>query len=241
MIKAYIKSLFEKRGFVLGGDLNKNDRAGALHRAWGYVFTNHIPGDYLEFGVYHGTSFVESYKQYKTFENWLAGQLSSPEVWRRKVAMDYSSHRPHFHGLDTFAGMPKNDENNVAFIEGTYLSSYDEVTKRCIEGGIPAGSFTLHRGLFRDSSANLGKVVSEKVAIANIDCDIYASAADALEIIRDRIQVGTVLMFDDYNTYRADNSQGERRAFREFTESVSFEFEPWFAYQYAGQAFLCVG
>lgn len=241
MIKSYVKNLFQKHGFVLGGDLNKNDRAGALHRAWGHVFTNHIRGDYLEFGIYHGTSFVESYKQYKTFQNWLASQLNSPEVWRRKVAMEYSSHKPHFHGLDTFAGMPENDENNAAFVEGTYLSSYDEVTKRCINAGMPTNSFTLHRGLFRDSAETMAKVVSAKVAIANIDCDIYASAVDALEMIRDRIQVGTVLMFDDYNTYCADNKQGERRAFREFSESVSLEFEPWFPYQYAGQAFLCVG
>jgi hypothetical protein len=47
-------------------------------------------------------------------------------------------------------------------------------------------------------------------------------------------------MFDDYNTYCADNKKGERRAFREFCETVPFKFEPWFAYQYSGQAFLCV-
>lgn len=73
MITKHIKSFLEKRGFVLGGDLNKNDRAGALHRAWGHIFTNHIYGDYVEFGVYQGSSFVESYNQYKTFERWLQG------------------------------------------------------------------------------------------------------------------------------------------------------------------------
>jgi hypothetical protein len=54
MIAKHIKSFFERRGFVLGGELNKNDRAGALHRAWGHIFTNHIQGDYVEFGVYQG-------------------------------------------------------------------------------------------------------------------------------------------------------------------------------------------
>ncbi len=113
MITKHIKSFLEKRGFVLGGDLNKNDRAGALHRAWGHIFTNHIYGDYVEFGVYQGSSFVESYNQYKTFERWLQGQLASPEAWRRKVAQRYSGHKVHFHGLDTFSGMPKNSEDNA--------------------------------------------------------------------------------------------------------------------------------
>ena len=58
--------------------------------------------------------------------------------------------------------------------------------------------------------------------------------------MRDRLQLGCVLMFDDYNAYCADNKHGERLALREFCEAVPFKFELWFAYQYGGQAFLCV-
>ncbi len=148
MITKHIKSFLEKRGFVLGGDLNKNDRAGALHRAWGHIFTNHIYGDYVEFGVY--------------------------------------------------------------------------------------------QGMFSETAPSLSERLSSKIAIINIDCDIYGSTVDALTAIRDRLQLGCVLMFDDYNAYCADNSQGERRAFHEFSTSTHFKFEPWFTYQYSGQAFLCV-
>ena len=68
MIKKYLKDLFEQNGFVLGGVIHKNDRASALHRAWGHVFTNHLTGDYVEFGVYKGDSLVESHKQYLLFK-----------------------------------------------------------------------------------------------------------------------------------------------------------------------------
>jgi len=240
MIAKYIKSFFERRGFVLGGELNKNDRAGALHRAWGHVFTNHIQGDYVEFGVYQGGSFVESYKQYKIFDRWLQGQLASPEEWRRTVAQRYSSHKTHFHGLDTFAGMPENAEGNATFAEGTYVASHAAVREKCMRAGMTTASFTLYPGMFSETASSLAQSLSPKVAIVNIDCDIYGSAVDALAVIGNRLQVGCVLMFDDYNAYCADNRQGERRAFREFRDSVSFKFEPWFAYQYAGQAFLCV-
>jgi len=109
MIKKIIRDLFEKHGFV-GGVINKNDRAGALHRAWGHVFTNHLKGDYLEFGVYKGDSFIESYKQYQGFRRWLKGQLNSSEAWRREVAGNFIGFEATFHGMDTFGGMPKNSE-----------------------------------------------------------------------------------------------------------------------------------
>jgi len=240
MITQHIKSFFERRGFVLGGDLNKNDRAGALHRAWGHVFTNHIHGDYLEFGVYQGTSFIESYKQKKKFDEWLQGQLASPEEWRRTVAQRYSSHKTHFHGLDTFEGMPENAEGNASFAQGTYVARLAAVREQCLRSGMPSSSFTLYPGLFNETVSSLAQSVSTKVAIVNIDCDIYGSAVDALAAIGNRLQVGCVLLFDDYNAYSADNRKGERLAFREFCDSVPFKFEPWFAYQYSGQSFLCV-
>jgi O-methyltransferase len=240
MITQRLKAFFETRGFVLGGDLNKNDRAGALHKAWGHIFTNHIFGDYVEFGVYHGASFVESYKQYKAFERWLQGQLFSHEDWRRTVAQRYSGHKVHFHGLDTFSGMPENGEGNLTFVAGTYAASHSAVIAKCLRAGMPAEAFSLYEGLFSETAPALSQRLSQKIAIANIDCDIYVSAVDALNAIRQRLQLGCVLMFDDYNAYCADNCQGERRAFREFCDTVPFIFEPWFTYQYSGQAFLCV-
>ena len=152
MIAKRIKDFFERRGFVLGGDLSRNDRVGALHRAWGHVFTNHIYGDYVEFGVYQGTSFVESYKQYKVFERWLQGQLVSPEQWRRTVAQRYSSQKAHFHGLDTFAGMPENAEGNATFVAGTYAASLSTVRAKCLEAGMPAEAFSLYEGLFSETA-----------------------------------------------------------------------------------------
>jgi hypothetical protein len=37
-----------------------------------------------------------------------------------------------------------------------------------------------------------------------------------------------------------NSREGERRAFAEFAEKSQLKFEKWFAYQYSGQAFLCV-
>ena len=60
-------------------------------------------------------------------------------------------------------------------------------------------------------------------------------------IIQNNFQIGTVLLFDDWNTFNADEKKGQRRAFSEFQKSSNKKFEKWFTYKYVGQAFLCIG
>jgi len=240
MLMGKIRKLFEARGFVMGGSLDKNSREGALHKAWGHVFSNHLMGDYVEFGVYKGDSFVESHKQYSIFKKWLTSQTRSTEKWRRDVAVNFIESEVKFHGLDTFSGMPENDEENVTFGKGTFLAEISNVSSKCIASGMNKEKFYLYKGLFKDTESDLERNISNKVAIVNIDGDLYESAKDSFAIIEKYLQVGTVILCDDYNTFNADNRKGERRAFAEFTEKSQLKFEKWFAYQYSGQAFLCV-
>lgn len=223
------------------GPLHRNDRVGALHRAWGHVFTNHLVGDYFEFGVYQGTSFVSSIEQCRVFRAWLESQLNSKEVWRREVAKNYFNNPPpKFFGLDTFEGMPLNDEGNMTFDAGTFVSDFDSVNSN-VQKAAMGFDFKLFKGLFMDSKKSFLSVATRKAVIINIDGDLYQSAVDALNIVEERIQIGTVILFDDYNCYNANKNAGERRAFSEFREKSLYEFEEWFSYHYAGQAFLCVG
>jgi len=229
------------RSGIIRGNMQRNDEIGALYKAWGHVFTNHIKGDYVEFGVYRGDSFVESYKNYLMFKNWLMDELQSSEQWRRDVAKNYSDFTPHFHGLDTFSGMPKNNEKNITFQEGTFFATKESVEELASYNGLPKECMTLYKGLFTDSEKDLKKNLSNQVAIVNIDGDLYESARDSLNIIKEHIIPGTVLLFDDYNAFNADNNKGERRAFKELREDFKYEFEPWFAYSFSGQSFLCIG
>ena len=77
------------------------------------------------------------------------------------------------------------------------------------------------------------------VSIANIDCDLYISTVDALQIIYPKLQQGSVLLVDDYNAFCANRHQGQRKAIREFLHAYpKIEFEPWFTYSHLGQAFI---
>ena len=148
MMKKILRNLLNKYKFVRG-DINQNTRIGILHKCWGHVFSNHLFGDYVEFGVYQGDSFIESIKQFEQFKKWLEDQKSSSEKWRVDVALKSPLNEGvYFHGLDTFDGMPENNEKNFIYHEKSFLSSYEKVLDRIHK--IKFKNFYLYKGKFND-------------------------------------------------------------------------------------------
>ena len=226
---------------VVRGDVNRNDRAGAFHRAWGYVFTNHLVGDYYEFGVYKGDGLTASYEAYTKFLAWLRGQTHSDEPWRRALAEPYLGEHPaRFFGMDTFEGIPANAERSRIFDAGTFASGRESVEHRCSLAGLRSPQLVLVPGLFAETQDQVRTSANGRpAAIVNIDSDLYQSAIDALDAVMPVLQQGTVLMFDDYNAFEARREAGERRALAEWTTRTGLVAEPWFSYHFAGQSFLC--
>lgn len=222
--------------------INRNDRVGALHRAWGHIFTNQIRGAYWEFGVYRGDAFRIAYQIYQDFFAWQQGQLFSSEPWRRKAAQEFATYRHHFYAFDTFTGTPENEEGNITFAAGNFYCSLEEFSRLNQEAGIEGGEHARYFvGTFAEIAKREAKTLKElePAVIANIDCDLYSSARDALEIVGQKLTQGSVLLIDDWNTFAADRNAGERKAMREFLKShPDLEIESWFSYQYAGQAFI---
>jgi len=239
-MKNIIRKIFDKYKYVRG-DINLNNRAGMLHKCWGHVFSNHLFGDYIEFGVYQGDSFIESMKQFNQFKNWLESQKKSNEKWRIDVALQSPlNNKIYFHGLDTFEGMPNNNESDLIYKKNHFDSSYKKVLNRINNYNFK--EFYLYKGLFKNEKNNLFKnLKNRKISIVNIDCDIHSSTKDSLEIIENFLQIGSIVLFDDYNAFNSDNSKGQRKALIEFQNKTNWIFEPFFTYMYSGKSFLIVG
>ncbi len=235
-MKKFLKNIFEKYKFVRG-DLNLNNRTGMLHKCWGHIFSNHLHGDYVEFGVYKGDTLIQSVYQYQQFKAWLENQKKDEEKWRNKVALNSPLNKKiYFHGLDTFEGMPENNEEFFVFNKGNFEASFDEVNSRV---NSLSEKVYLYKGLFSETANQFKDNISDrKISIANIDCDIYSSTIDSLNIINDYLQVGSIILLDDYNSFNADNNKGQRKAIKEFKNNSKWLLEPFFSYMFSGQSFL---
>ncbi|OJX67161.1 TylF/MycF/NovP-related O-methyltransferase [Magnetospirillum sp. 64-120] len=223
------------RRMRVGANLHRNDALGALHRAWGYVHATQLAGDYYEFGVHGGWSMVNSWFSYRYFRRRLAQGRALP-FQRRGTVAAFLAHRPLFHGFDTFAGMPDNDEGEDTLAPGSFWCDLDIVTGDCARAGLRSPELRLVPGLFADTAAQVGL---RPAAIVHLDCDLYASTRDALRAVSPCLVQGTVVLCDDYNLFRADQGRGQRRAVAEFSAVGGIRLEPWFAYGPAAQAFLC--
>ncbi len=235
MMIHYIKNLIRSR--IREVTFSHTNRSHALHMAWGHISNNHLRGDYWEFGVYKGDSMLISWKEYQKFRYWNESQLKSDEPWRVKLAKDYLSYEPKFIGFDTFLGLPANNENNSNFNEGNFAASLKSVQLK-LEKMIDKSNLKLIQGNFAKVQS---PPPSKTIAILNIDSDLYESALSALLLAQPCLQIGSVILFDEFHGFNSDDSKGERRALSEFLNSTPIKVDRWFDYHYGGRAFLVTG
>lgn len=120
------------------------------------------------------------------------------------------------HGFDSFEGLPQAwggfNLGQSAFSRGGKLPR------------VPA-NVVLHKGLFRDTIPKWCEAVPGPVAFLHVDCDLYASTIDVLEGLRERIQPGTVIVFDEYFNY-PNWQQHEFKAWSEFVarHGVTYDY-----------------
>ncbi|MGE2689003.1 class I SAM-dependent methyltransferase [Mycolicibacterium pulveris] len=97
------------------------------------------------------------------------------------------------YGFDSFEGLPEE-----------WVVSDDEVWSRGAFGGRPSevpDNVELVVGLFQDTLPGFLEAHPGPVAFAHIDCDLYSSTHCVFEAIRERLAVGTVLVFDELFNY----------------------------------------
>lgn len=121
------------------------------------------------------------------------------------------------HGFDSFEGLPETWRPN--FEKGRFSLP-----------GLPKvrPNVTLHKGWFEDSIPTFLKDHPQKAALLHIDCDLYSSTKTIFRLFKERIQSGTVIVFDEFYNY-PDWKNGEFKAFNEFIEETDLKFE-WLGY-----------
>lgn len=156
-------------------------------------------GDFLEFGVYYGTSLACMHQA--------LGELGLAHV--------------RMFGFDSFEGLPASadKEPGSPWRPGQYRSSLGMTRRYLRKRRVPQGRVVLEKGWFSDTLTAEFRERHEirRASFLMVDCDLYSSTRDALAFAGPLLGPRTVIYFDDWHAAgMAEKGQGERRAFEEF-------------------------
>lgn len=158
-------------------------------------------GDYLEFGVFNGSSIGSAYLTAKTLQN--------------------DSMR--FFGFDAFQGLPDGtDEEDDVLEKGFYACPFEK-TKECLNRrSVDPNDINWINGWYDDTlnDETISKYNINNIGIAFVDCDTYSSSKSVLDFLAPLITQPAIICLDDWKLYNMDlKGTGEYRSFNEFLES----------------------
>ncbi len=167
-------------------------------------------GDYLEFGVYNGTSLI---CMHHVLED---------------LGIDYV----RLFGFDSFEGLPITAETDDGghWRPGQFKSEYDFTKQVIAHNGVKLDRVVLVKGFFGNTLNDelIQRYHITKASIIMVDCDMYLSAKEVLEFCASLIRDEAIIFFDDWYVL-ADRNMGEKLAFDEFLKA-----HPYFVYEKFG-------
>lgn len=176
-------------------------------------------GDYLEFGVFYGSSLL----------------------CMHRVLEKFGLRHVRLFGFDSFEGLPASSHpDDKVWGPGRYKSNYRFTQEYLAENGVDAKRAKLTKGFFSDTLNDDFRQASglKKASLIMVDCDMYVSAKEALEFCVPYIQDRAVIFFDDWNSGNqlAERGEGERRAFEEvLSKNPQLRAEEFGSYSCKGQ------
>lgn len=181
-------------------------------------------GSYIEFGVFTGSSFN------------FAVNAS------RKIDNIFGNSNCDFFGFDSFDGFGevKSFDKSSAFKDKTFSVNKEKVLKNIKRNSKNIKTLIIE-GFFQDTIANK-KPKDFDIRLARvimIDCDLKEPTKIALEFVKPILQLGTIILFDDYLYFKGSKDHGEYSAFEEFRNKYKqIEFREAYDYGYGGKAFI---
>ena len=183
-------------------------------------------GDYLEFGVFTGSSFCHSIRCVK-----------------RYIKTHSSMSSTRFYGFDSFDGFGElsNSDNHPVYKDVNFETNYEKIDSR-VRRAAKGMDYQLIKGFFSETLALGAESYGiKKSKIIFIDSDTYTSAIDALLFVLPTIQEGSYIILDDYFAYKGNQSRGVARAFTEFIDQGKLSVRHILNYGIGGVAFVVSG
>lgn len=199
----------------------KEGRETFFFKAMCFLKFNQIKGDYLEFGLREGETFMLAHKH-----NQLHGGLGM-----------------HFYGFDSFKGLPKQKGVDIhsQWQEGDMAVTLEDFQQILTEYGMNKSEYTLVSGFYEDSLTDdtRKKLGLKKAGLVYVDCDLYESTVPVLRFVLPILQTGTVIAFDDWFAFNGDPERGGQLALKEFLlENPSIKVVDFLGFGWHGKSFI---
>ncbi len=137
----------------------------------------HVPGDILEVGVWRGGTGV------------LLARRAKDLTMTAEVFL-----------ADTFAGVAKAGAADPWYRGGEHADTSPQIVKKLATSqGVDVSILV---GMFPEDTAET--ISDRRFRMAHIDVDVYDSARDALEWVWSRLEVGGVVVWDDYGAFECE-------------------------------------
>ncbi len=197
------------------------ENARMIETAFGFVNNNQVKGDYAEFGVFRGRTFAEA---------WNAGRR-------------YRLNEMSFYAFDSFAGLPEVEDKDVggAFEKGQFSAARAVFEKTLRKNRVDTSRVKVIEGFYDKtlSEERHKGLPIKKVAIAWVDCDLYASTVPVLNYLSNVLVDGAVLIFDDWYCFNGRSDRGEQRACAEWLEAnPHIKLVEYQNFHWAGRSFI---
>ena len=194
----------------------------AIKKCFEYCHLEEVTGDYIEFGVFGGSSFCHAIRCQK----YLSGDAGK------------------FWGFDSFDGFGElsEDDRHPFYTDSAFSVDFEKVSRRVSKTAASAGvNAKLIKGLFSQTLVNEPEFFGVKRAkIIFVDCDTKAASLQCLNFSKKLLMPGTVVILDDFFGYKGRPSLGVCGAFNQWIDEIPFLVRPMFNYGLGGQVYVIV-
>jgi len=244
-LKAFLRGLPGFKPIInLRSSLVQFEQSRPIFLAAQYVFSECIEGDYIEFGVFKGSSFIQALTAFEKASHtysreWKKKNRSAYGIKQEQQAdIDLKTHKRRdpemrFFAFDSFEGLPSlaGEGEHPVWNQGRFKLPKEEFLENVYKHHFnKKDSIRVVKGYFSETlkSELYKKEKLEKVSVVMIDSDLYSSCKSALKFIEPLLQNGSIIIFDDWNAFKGSAEYGERKATKEWLEiNKHIQLEPF--------------
>ncbi len=103
---------------------------------------------------------------------------------------------------DTFKGVVKANAKDSRYVGGEFEDTSRERVEELVKGRFQLDNVRILEGIFPEDTAGL--IEDGKFRFCHVDVDVYTSAKDIVEWIWDKLEIGGIIVFDDYGNAGTD-------------------------------------